>query len=83
MLSVHEPGNMHQGKETVGAECGDRLLHTPADAGYQRREEEGGANLVNPVRMVSLFLKAIGWGWGALHSAPCTILSLIELVCSS
>lgn len=40
----------------LGAECGDRLLRTPADAGYQRREEEGGANLVNSIRMVSPFL---------------------------
>lgn len=77
-LSVHEPGNMHQGKETVGAECGDPLLNTPADAGYQRRGEEGGANLVNPIRMISLFLKAMGWGWELfiLPAVPdCLLLS--------
>lgn len=47
---------LHQGKEPGSRMWGTTLTYSSADAGYQRREEEGGANLVNPIRMVSPFL---------------------------
>lgn len=52
VLSVHEPGDMPPGQ----GDCGRQNVGTDSCILLSRREEEGGANLVNPIRMVSLFL---------------------------